>query len=162
MKEGTCSGTPSHSPTTADVPGRLGEAVLGDGPVYVGFRAIPRLLDALPPERRGLSRSIWRTGETVWISEPTYRGPVLVRGRRIDGPGRIGFGDAVNPRPELYLGPESWADRGGDAKRWRRAVRRGWRLAYENARIQTSGCYAFQIDGDSFRDVIVFAAQVQQ
>jgi hypothetical protein len=40
-------------------------------------------------------------------------------------------------------------------------VRNGWRFAVEQTRIHTDGCYAFQIDGESFSDVIVFATKLQ-
>lgn len=161
MPRGTCRFTPSLSPATELVPGRPGEAALGDGPVYAAFPGIPRLLDAFPPERSGGAPSSWRSGESVWISDPEYRGAVLVRGRRIDRPGRIGFGPDAHPVWELELAAGGWDEQADRFRRWADAVRNGWRFKVEQTRIRADGCYAFQVDGDSFSDVIVFGAKLQ-
>lgn len=160
MPRGTCTMTPKLSPATANVPGRPSEAALGDGPVYVAFRAIPRLLDVFSAERSGLQPSAWPASRTVWISSPRYRGPVLVRGRRVDGRARIGFGHAPAPTEELRLSAGSWEERTARFRPWQRAVEKGWRFADVPARIRKSGCYAFQIDGRSFSDVILFGVNV--
>jgi hypothetical protein len=158
----TCRMTPSLSPATETVPGRPGEAALGDGPVYAAFPGIPRLLDAFPREMSGLAPSSWGSGETVWISAPEYRGAVLVRGRRIDAPGRIGFGPAAMPSGDFRLPAGRWDERTDDVRpSWTHAVRSGWRFAVGKTRIRADGCYAFQIDGESFSDVIVFGAKLQ-
>lgn len=162
MPRDTCRMTPKLSPATANVPGRPGEAALGDGPVYVAFRGIPRKLDAFPAERAGLSPSKWRASRTVWISAPEYRGPVLVRGRRVDGPGRIDFGSAATHSPELRLQAGRWDERANDFHKWDRAARQGWRFAIAYARIRVGGCFALQIDGRSFSDVVVFVAIIQR
>lgn len=157
----TCRMTPELSPATAEVPGRPSEAALGDGPVYVAFPAIPRILDVFPPKDSGLPPSRWRVGETVWISAPGYRGPVLVRGRRVDGPGRLGFGKTRSPSWELLLPAGTWDQRAGVLGEWKRAVQGGWRFAKAKMRVRVDGCYAMQIDGRSFSDVIVFVARLQ-
>lgn len=161
MAAGTCRMEPELSPATANVPGRPGEAALGDGPVYLAFRGIPRLLDAFPARRAGLAPSSWRAGRTVWISRPGYRGPVLARGARVDGPGRLGFGQTSTPSSELRLPAGRWDERSPEFRRWRRATRKGWRFATSYIRVRAHGCYALQIDGRSFSDVIVFSATLQ-
>lgn len=161
MPPGTCRMRPELSPATANVPGRPGEAALGDGPVYVAFRGIPRLLDAVPTKKSGLAPSRWRVGRTVWISAPPYRGPVLVRGDRVDGPGRLGFGVTVTPKWELRLPGGKWEERSVTFRRWRGAAQKGWRFADALMRVRAKGCYAVQIDGLSFSDVIVFGAVLQ-
>ncbi len=136
---------PELSSATGNVP-HTGEASLGDGPVYVGFFSVaPRILNTYP-------------GRTVWISDPAYRGPVLVRGRRIDAPGTVRFGSALTPSSELRLPAGEWEDSEEVRERWPRAVRSGWRFAIDNTRVDPDGCYAIQIDGESFSDVIVFAS----
>jgi hypothetical protein len=163
MPPGTCRMTPSLSPATSDVPGihPYGEAALGDGPVYAGFRGIPRLFQAFPAAKSGLAPSTWRTGDTVWISAPRYRGAVLVRGRRIDGKGTIGFGRSARPPLELRLPAGRWNAPPDILRRWPRAARNGWRFALDQTRFRADGCYAFQIDGKSFSEVIVFGAKLQ-
>ena len=37
-------------------------------------------------------------------------------------------------------------------------MRNGWRFALENTRVAPDGCYAFQIDGESFSDVVLFGS----
>lgn len=161
MAAGTCRMKPELSPATANVPGRPGEAALGDGQVYVAFRGIPRLLDAFPAKRAGLAPSRWRAGRTVWISRPGYRGPVLVRGARVDGRGRLGFGATSTPSWELRLPGGPWDERSPAFRRWRRATQKGWRFATSYLRVRAHGCCAVQIDGRSFSDVIVFGATLQ-
>lgn len=161
MPSGTCRMRPELSPATENVPGRPGEAALGDGPVYVAFRGIPRLLDAFPAKRVGLAPSSWRAGRVVWIGRPDYRGRVLVRGTRVDGGGRLGFGEKAIPFRELRLPAGRWDERSSAFRRWRRASQKGWRFAISHLRVRAHGCYAVQIDGRSFSDVIVFGATLQ-
>lgn len=161
MPPGTCRMKPELSPATANVPGRPGEAALGDGPVYVAFRGIPRFLDAFPARKNGLASSRWRVGRAVWISAPAYRGAVLVRGARVDGPGRLGFGMTAVPAWELRLPGGKWDERSVTLRRWQGTAERGWRFAVARMRVRAHGCYAVQIDGLSFSDVIVFGATLQ-
>jgi hypothetical protein len=77
--------TPAIDPRVVDVAGLPrpipAESALGRGPVHPVSRGIPRFLDFFPPERGGpLRRSGWWGNETMWVSEPRYSGPVLVRG----------------------------------------------------------------------------------
>lgn len=125
------------------------------------FRGIPRLLDAFPARKSGIQASRWRAGRAVWIGGPAYRGPVLVRGGRVDGRGGLGFGMAVVPRRELRLPGGSWEERSATFRRWHQAAHKGWRFADSLMRVRTNGCYAVQIDGLSFSDVIVFSAVLQ-
>jgi hypothetical protein len=161
MPRDTCRMSPELTPATANLPGRPGEAALGDGPVYVAFRGIPRLLDAFRPQTRGLAPSRWRVGQTVWIGAPAYRGPVLVRGARVDGPERLGFGATAVPSWRLRLPRGRWDERSPTFGRWQGAARAGWRFALAQMRVRAHGCYAVQIDGLSFSDVIVFSATLQ-
>ena len=133
-------------------------AALRKGPVDAVIGAPPRVmsLSAVPGDR-------WATqDQTLWISKSSYRGPVLVRGGRLDRRSRIRFGDGADPRLELRLGAGEW-----DEERTARfhgaplRLRDGWRAAVATTRIRASGCYAFQVDGQGFGYVLPFAAVVQ-
>lgn len=94
-----------------------------------------------------------RAGESFWISRDAYRGPLLVRGGRIDRPGDLGFGRSRLPEDELLL-PQ------GNGKSWRAladSLPTGWRAAKVPIRVAAPGCYAIQMDGDGFSNVITFA-----
>jgi hypothetical protein len=71
---------------------------------------------------------------------PEVSGPVLVRGRRLDGPGMLTFAPARGAphRGELLL------DVGSRARRWDVSVQAG-----------AAGCYAVQLDGARFTEVAV-------
>jgi hypothetical protein len=62
------------------------------GPVYAALpEGAPRIVFLSAVHRRiGDSRS-WLV-RSLWISRPSYDGPVLVRGGRLDRPGALGFG----------------------------------------------------------------------
>jgi hypothetical protein len=89
----------------------------------------------------------WGVFKAMWAIDPRYLGPVLVRGRQLDGDdtlrfekGEPGFSDQTraHPAPELresggYIHP---------------AV----------TRVRTLGCYAYQVDGIGFSYSIVFHA----
>jgi hypothetical protein len=111
----------------------------------------------------------------IWLIEPTYDGPVLVRGQRINGNGLVEFeepitfrtGDGLSsggsppPGPpvrsvtiggsstpfyqELDLPAKTATDAAGF-----------WRMFFARTHIETPGCYAFQLDGVRFSQVIVF------
>jgi hypothetical protein len=85
----------------------------------------------------------------LWFVSPTYRGPALIRGRRLDAPGLLRFDRGALPRAELRIAPAGSAG-------YRRAGPRG-RASY--TRFLTAGCYGYQIDGTSFSRAIVFEAR---
>jgi hypothetical protein len=58
---------------------------LGGGPVWpVGFGADGQ-------QTLGQSANGWHLVKVLWAADPSYAGPVLVRGRRIDGDGAVRF-----------------------------------------------------------------------
>ncbi len=94
--------------------------------------------------------SAWRAGRVQWVAAPSYRGPVLIRGRRLDGTGAVGFGEGRVPDDELQLlasGQQAPTPPGGG---------RAW-LSF--TRVRVPGCYGYQVDGTSFSRVIVFRAR---
>ncbi|MDX6560261.1 MAG: hypothetical protein QOD65_75, partial [Gaiellales bacterium] len=60
---------------------------LGHGPAYPVFGTPNGIAQITTNERRG--RVYWH--KTLWAVSAAYRGPVLVRGRRIDGNGAVQF-----------------------------------------------------------------------
>lgn len=161
---GNCPLPPALSPAT-QLPGVPTEAALGRGPVYVAFPAVPRVLDLFPPRGNSpLSRSRWRSAEILFIREPGFEGPVLVRGRQMDGTSRMGFGTQIDPVWELRLSESSWAEPRKALRPWGRTLRtpEGWRVAVRHVRIRADGCYAFQIDGQSFSEKIGFYTAFQR
>jgi hypothetical protein len=141
---------------------------LGFGPVHPVSRGIPRLFDFFPPEEGSpIAASRWRANETLWVSEPSYQGPVLVRGRSVDGRVRLGFGRARTPAWELRLPAGRWDERHGHVRAWDARIRPpiGWRVTAALTRVDESepagDCYFFQVDGEDFSETIVFAAAIQ-
>jgi hypothetical protein len=152
LRPGAYCPNPS-SRDVAQVPGIPAEAVRGTGPVYFAFPVIPRFLDFFPPRKGSpAARSEWRSAEVVWLSDSSYRGPVLVRGRQVDGEGRVGFGSGVQPEFEFRLPAGRWAETREPLRAWGTALHpeEGWRVAIVHVRVRQRGCYFFQMDGTSF------------
>ena len=138
----------------------IGEAALGPfpgeelerGPVYAALpEGAPRIvfLSALRASREAR----WWVIRTLWISRPNYDGPVLVRGGRLDRPGRLGFGSPTRPRRQLRL----WAGRPWPSQPI--DIPPGWRVAEIPTLIRDTGCYAFQVDAPGFSYVLAFGVQ---
>ncbi len=114
---------------------------LGRGPVYaVGFGSESAIsLTGL------LQEGGWYYLKVLWVGEPAFSGPVLVRGGRIDAPGELRFERGPDPPLELRL----HTAQGG-------ASVSGWHHWPTYTRVSSPGCYAYQVDGPAFTDVIVF------
>jgi hypothetical protein len=78
----------------------------------------------------------------VWVVDPVYRGPLLIRGRQLDGPNRLRFDKGVVPPREIRIGASAPPRQ---------------RPSY--TRVKARGCYAYQVDGVAFTRVIVFEAR---
>ena len=120
---------------------------LGKGPVYpVGF---PHgTLDFIYPtvKTQLWYPSEWGGQKVLWVADAKYDGPILIRGGRIDAPGRLGFGETETPQWAMRFGA------GGGGVTWRQFA--------SYTRLKAPGCYAYQVDGDGFRRIIVFKARV--
>ena len=139
-----------HVATTAPCPRtKAGRAdpvtgyTLAAGPVYLvlGF-SFP------PPDPRGVVnlkgnkvRWGWHWAKTLWAFNHRYRGPVLIRGRRLDGHWPIEFLVLPHRYPELRV-----PARGS----------RKWVYLPSGSGYRATGCYGFQVDGTSFSRVVVF------
>lgn len=117
---------------------------VGRGPAYpVGLNVADGTLTLAPAENFG-SRD-WMGQKVLWFVHPRYRGPVLIRGRQLDGPYRVRFERGSVPPLELRIAQGANGPRGA-------------RAAPSYTRLRTAGCYGYQIDGSSFSRIVVFRA----
>jgi hypothetical protein len=119
---------------------------LGDGPAYpvMGMAAPPPspagVADLSDDERR----NGWYLHKTLWAVSRVYSGPVLIRARQVDGSRPVRFAiDGGTALAELTFSAER---------------RPHWRFGVSDTLLRSPGCYAFQVDGSTFSDVIVFEA----
>jgi hypothetical protein len=117
----------------------------GEGPAYPGGmsaedgRPVLRYLNPIPRDSLFYG-SKWFGNKVLWMVDPVYRGPILIRGRQLDGPNELRF------------------DRGRLPPRTLR-IRAGSRDRPSFTRVRAPGCYAYQVDGIGFTFAIVFDAQ---
>ncbi len=124
---------------------------LGDGPAYVaGFTADGILNMGFPPPTQTVFYgSEWSGATVLWLIDPVYRGPVLIRGGRLDSPGELRFDDGLNPPSQLWIEAASTA------------LPADWRNLATYTRLSSPGCYMYQVDGLGFTETIIFEAQAQ-
>lgn len=127
----------------------------GRGPAYptaLGPGPRPLFRFEYPPRPgSGWKGSGWGGSKNIWVIAPRYHGPVLVRGRQLDGANDVRFENGrpafthesgLHPSRELRLeGPETHGNP-------------------STTRLRAAGCYAFQVDGRGFSYAIVFEARV--
>jgi hypothetical protein len=129
--------------------GMFGGPGIGRGPVYPGLGAHSGLLWAT---RWGFSGSPWFGEKVFWYVLPSYQGPAFIRGRRLDGPEKVGFNGGKLPAWELHIAP-------GQTVTWDGQLP-GSRGVPSGVRVREPGCYAFQIDGTRFSRIVVFVADL--
>ena len=144
--QGTCTGAvpaslrrPLHLPSADGGPCPItinpaGPVSLRELPAGVGFHRV--------------SGSQWLEAQVTWTAVGGYTGPLLIRGEMLGG-GALGFGTGAVPYDELQL-----LDAGQGAPR----VTGGGRAWIADTRIRSAGCYAYQVDGTGFSEVVVFRA----
>lgn len=123
---------------------------IGRGPAYpIG---LPEGVLQLAPASN-FDSTEWAGQKVLWFVLPSYRGPVLIRGGRVDGPGRVRFDRGDVPPLTIRIGlhltsgfPTSSVQPEGTRNR----------ASY--TRVRGPGCYAYQIDGTTFSRVVVFRA----
>jgi hypothetical protein len=127
--------------------------IVGAGPVYPALTVDASGSMRFDPPHRGQSvfdGSDWGGQKVLWAAAPRYAGPVLIRGRELDGPQAVGFGGDRVPFDEMQLLAAGATSAGEPA---------GWREWPSYTRLRGGGCYAYQVDGTSFSTVIVFRAR---
>jgi hypothetical protein len=93
----------------------------------------------------------WGGQKTIWAIQPGYTGRVLVRGIQVDEPNEMRFGSGYVPDAELHFYAPGFATsdpRTGPVS--------GWTYLIDYTRVRGPGCYAYQIDGETFSDILVF------
>lgn len=125
---------------------------IGHGPIYAAGLGEAGILDFgyPPPKESGFYGSEWSGQKVLWAQAPSYRGPVLIRGRQLDGPNELRFSEGKQPPLELWL-------RAYDATGNEQLT--GWRYMPSYTRLRAPGCYAYQVDGQGFSDIIIFEAR---
>jgi hypothetical protein len=144
--QGTCTGS---VPASLRRPLNLPSADGGPCPITINPHGplSPRELPA-GVGFHGVSGSQWPEAEVTWTAVGGYTGPVLIRGEMLGG-GGLGFGTGAVPYDELQL-----LDAGQGAPR----VTGDGRAWITYTRIRSGGCYAYQVDGTGFSEVVVFRA----
>lgn len=123
---------------------------LGKGPVYFALSWHDDLgedatfsLDAVPYQD-----GVYGV-KTPWISKPDYAGPILIRGKQLDGPGENKLQFTQNGRgPYEEFGLS--AAGGPSASQWS-----FWPAGME---VPGPGCYGVQIDTPQDTDIVIFKA----
>ena len=115
---------------------------LGPGPVYPALGS-PNGDASLEddPVQNG-----WYLHKTLWAISPRYRGPILIRGARVDGSGALRFNFRLTREFKLHRLPAKAASR--------------WGYVSSRTALRGPGCYAFQVDGSTFSTVIIFEAKL--
>jgi hypothetical protein len=130
-------------------------AAAGPGPIYpVGLDAHAALSFIWPPPPGSVAPPGWGGNKVLWIGAPTYTGPVLIRGVRLDGDSPVAFqaggGNPALPEMQFPPGPPE------------NVSATGWRNWPSATLLKAPGCYAWQIDGTTFSTVVVFNAEIHQ
>jgi hypothetical protein len=129
--------------------------VVGDGPIYPAFLGPDGVfslgLDGSGNEPIRIGIQDWWGKKTLWLSDDSYDGIALVRGGRIDQPGEVLFYPGSGPDyvAAMRLTEHAWVSGGAPA---------GWREWNSGVFYAEPGCYAFQVDGEDFTDIIVVEA----
>ena len=154
-----CPATPSQKLATHYPP------VYGTGPIYALAGPITAAgwwtygaFGQQVMDQRPAPPGTWYGMKVLWVSMPGYRGPALIRGQQLDGPGEVRFSDggSVSGGANLSEAMRFSADflvssnSGGTAN--------GWNERPSGVALRSPGCYAFQIDGLDFTTAIVFRA----
>jgi hypothetical protein len=95
---------------------------------------------------------VWADGKVFWYVRPSYQGPILIRGRRLDGPQWLRFNGRRLPPGELLIKPRETVAWEGQPP--------GSRGVPSSLRVRAPGCYGVQIDGARFSRVVVFTVDV--
>jgi hypothetical protein len=128
----------------------------GSGPVYLVAEALQPTVTFLDAGSSDPG-SAWKISKVFWEVAAAYAGPAIIRGGQIDGTHQVGFNGGLGQTAGNTQGTEPilrdlrlLGDPAGQ-----------WKTYLTFARIQSPGCYAFQIDGPGFSSIIVVQATVQ-
>jgi hypothetical protein len=125
---------------------------IGRGPAYP-MRTGLVVFDWPPSTHSEFAGSKWSGAKVLWFVSPHYRGPVLIRGRRLGRPEVVRFDKGKVPSSELRI-PAGSSIVGNPGVP---DVGQRYRPSY--TRLRAPGCYAYQVDGASFSYAVVFRAE---
>jgi hypothetical protein len=120
---------------------------LGSGPVYM----LSSLVQSDPEHMN----------KVAWGADPSYSGPIRIRGGRIDGSGQVLFesfdnhwrGAQVKTVDGTHLAPELDLL---ESHSTFPNVPAGWRIWPSSVYVASPGCYGWQVDGLGFTEVFMF------
>jgi hypothetical protein len=118
---------------------------IGRGPVYPILPSASLDVSYRPQE---WGRGPWAGQKVFWLVHPRYKGPVLIRGRRLDGSAWMRFDGGAMPSAEIRIKP-------GETTTWTGQAH-GSRGRPSYVRVRTAGCYGAQIDGTTFSRAVIF------
>jgi hypothetical protein len=90
----------------------------------------------------------WYSAKTPWASRTGYLGWTFIRAARLDGPGQAQI--------DLHLADGTTQT--SDALPVN--VQADWQFWPGGTKVTSAGCYAYQIDGSGFTELIVFQTQI--
>lgn len=144
---GTGAPCPETGTSHIVVSGRT-QPVMGAGPVYASAIALtPARISKIP-----------------WVADPSYTGPVLIRGRQMDGTTPVLLSASANHA----RGQPIIRSIGGERFEFKRELdlleagaQTGapWRFWPSTTFVATGGCYAWQVDTLAGHDIIVESAR---
>ena len=135
LPDGVCPADTPHTVNSVLAP------ALGHGPIYVvlGKSNTNGVLHLQPDA----NHEGWTRLKAVWAGESTYTGPIFIHGGEIGGTDPLGFGANV----PLDIDPYFSSAPHGDI----------FDTGYVD--VKAPGCYALQVDGVDFSEIIVFQVQ---
>jgi hypothetical protein len=122
----------------------FGGSGIGRGPVYPATGPYSELTVGPDTQYGGP----WLSTKVFWYIRPSYRGPVLIRGRQLDGTQMLGFNGTALPRREMHIHSYDTVGWVGQPP--------GSRGVPSVIRALVPGCYGVQIDGTRFSRVVIF------
>jgi len=128
----------------------------GAGPVYAITRHASGVVTFSSAASLGDPASGYGGFKAFWEIQPAYTGPALIRGARLDGPGAPEFNGGLG---QTSVSPSGMEPRLTELRIDGRSVSPpSWPTWVTFTRLATAGCYAYQVDGTSFEEIIVFQA----
>jgi len=120
-----------------------------------GFQVGGRVIDPLSTDVEDATFSLQGVpyessayqAKTPWVSKPDYEGPILIRGRRLDGKGELRIRVRAKPKEDLKLNAPSFRTESTD-----------WSFWASSMFLSGPGCYGVQIDTLRGTDVVIFSA----
>ncbi len=129
-----------------------------NAPIIAGYTDLPFVAVQTPVVGTTYNKD-WFLQKVLWMIQKPYQGPVLIRGHQIDGPHALRFNgglDQMNDNGNVSATPLLTELRLLGSDQYDSPA--GW-ATY--TRLQTPGCYIYQIDGSNFSGYFIFQAIFQ-